>query len=381
MKNILYISNIAGKRMAFGFSGAAIMAARELELPFYSVANRQLSTAEDIKADEERYGIKLLHIDLERTPYSPKNIRAYKQLCEIIKNYDIDCIHCNTPVGGLLGRLAGKKCGVKKVIYQAHGFHFYKGAPKLNWLVYYPIECFLAHWTDALITINKEDYQAAQKFHLRNHGKIYYVPGVGIDTEDVCRNLGRNTKRQELGLNPDDFAFVSAGRLEPNKNNETLIRALAQVHNPKVKMVFCGDGPDMEKLKHLAEELRISDQTIFLGNRSDMKEIYLAVDALAMASFREGLSRTIMEAMTNGLPCVVSKIRGNVDLIEDGVEGYLCSPSDVNGYAAAFSNLAENAELRQQMGNENLRKIKDFDIKKVTEELKKIYTAVLCENV
>ena len=156
--NLLYISNISGKRMSYGFSGSAIEAAHLLGYQFYSVANRSDSTNEDICADEEKYGIKLLHINLSRNPFSLKNMRAYYELCEIIRKYDIDCIHCNTPIGGMLGRLAGKKCKIKKVIYQAHGFHFYKGAPKLNWILYYPVEKWLANYTDAIITINKEDY-------------------------------------------------------------------------------------------------------------------------------------------------------------------------------------------------------------------------------
>ncbi len=134
--------------------------------------------------DEIKYGIKIHQVDFVRNPFDFKNIRAYRQVTEIIKKEKIEIIHCNTPIGGAVGRLAGKKCGIKKVIYQAHGFHFYKGAPKLNWIVYYPVEKYLAHFTDALITINTEDFRISRKFNLKKNGQKYYVPGVGINLKE-----------------------------------------------------------------------------------------------------------------------------------------------------------------------------------------------------
>ena len=169
MSNFLYITNISGKSMDYKFCGTALEAAKSLGYAFYSVANRSNSTAESIEEDEQKYGVKLLHFDLIRSPFSLKNYKAYKQLCKIIRENNIDYIHCNTPVGGILGRLAAKKCKIKNVIYQAHGFHFYEGAPKKNWLLYYRVEKWLARHTDALITINHEDYEfAKRKIKLRN---------------------------------------------------------------------------------------------------------------------------------------------------------------------------------------------------------------------
>ena len=170
MKKILYITNISYG--VSSFSVAAVASAKTLGYRFFLAGNFSGASSEKIKNDEEEFGVKIINIDLARSPYSPKNITAYKQLIDFVKKENIDYIHCNTPVGGLLGRLAGKKCKVKKVIYQAHGFHFYKGAPLKNWLIYYPIERWLAHYTDAIITINKEDYERAQGFRLRNNGKV-----------------------------------------------------------------------------------------------------------------------------------------------------------------------------------------------------------------
>ena len=181
MSKILFISNISNRITTF--VTASIAAAHSLDLDFYQAANWNDAEPMQIDKDEKEYNIKIKNVPISRNPLSKANLIAYKELVEFIKKENIDYIHCNTPTGGILGRLAGKKCKVKKVIYQAHGFHFYKGAPKKNWLAYYPVEKWLAHHTDALITINSEDFELAKtKLKLRRNGKVYYVPGVGIDT-------------------------------------------------------------------------------------------------------------------------------------------------------------------------------------------------------
>ena len=166
MKKILFISNIA--KNVGSFSIASIAAAKECGMEFYMAANWEQAGEEQISSDEKKYNVKIYSIPLVRSPYSPKNFKAYKRLVQIIESENIDYIHCNTPVGGLLGRLAGRKCKVKKIIYQAHGFHFYKGAPVKNWLLYYTVERWLARYTDAIITINHEDCERAKKFRLKN---------------------------------------------------------------------------------------------------------------------------------------------------------------------------------------------------------------------
>ena len=372
---ILYILNVANKVNNFSYS--SMLAAKECGFEFHIAGNWGYSSLQEQKADEEKYGIKIHQIDFIRTPYHLKNIKAYKQLVRLIKEEKIDYIHCNTPIGGLLGRLAGKKCRVKKVIYQAHGFHFYKGAPKLNWLLYYPIERLLARYTDAIITINKEDFAfSREEFKLRNNGKIHYVRGVGIDlsqyTVDCEENTSiRNKKRNELGIEKDDIVLISAGRLDINKNNETTIRALANV--PNVKFLLCGDGDCREKLMSLAEKLGVSDKVLFLGNRSDINDLYLASDIMVMMSFREGLSRSIMEAMASGLACIVSKIRGNVDLIEHKKGGYLCQATDVNNLSKYIETLAVDISLKKEYGEFNQNKIKLFGVDCIVDEIKKIY--------
>ena len=124
----------------------------------------------------KKYGAHTVHVDFDRNPLGYKNLLAHKQLNKIVHDGKYDVIHCNTPIGGVLGRLCGWEQKVTTIIYQAHGFHFYQGAPLTNWLLYYSVERLLAYWMDILIAINQEDYyRSAQKFRLRKEtGRITF---------------------------------------------------------------------------------------------------------------------------------------------------------------------------------------------------------------
>lgn len=364
---LLYILNIA-KRVN-NFSYTSMIAAQELGLEFHIAGNWSYANDDERIDDEKQYGIKIHQIDFIRTPYHPGNRKAYVQLKELIQREKYDVIHCNTPIGGVLGRIIANKCNVKKVIYQAHGFHFYKGAPKLNWLLYYPVEKWLAHYTDALITINQEDYELAKnKFKLRNNGKVYYVPGVGIDTSQYnLESKHRNEKRAELGLSETDIALISMGDLIERKNYSTAIQAIAEAKNPNLQYFICGKGPEEANLKALADKLGVSSQIHFLGFRSDIKELLAASDIFLFTTKQEWVPRSIMEAMASGLPCIVSRIRSNTDLLEGTDGGFLCEAADAADYADKLNILANDPVKRSTMGGNNLRTIQKFSIETVSE--------------
>ncbi len=306
------------------------------------------------------------------------NYTAYKNLCRVMEQGNVRVIHCNTPIGGLVGRLCGRKYKADKVIYTAHGFHFYKGAPKKNWLLYYPVERFLAHWTDAIITMNREDYEAAKKFKLRRGGKVYFVHGVGIDLQAFSKSpFVRQEKRAELGLSEKDIVIISAGDLNQNKNQCVILSAMQRLGNKNIQYFLCGIGEEEASLREQAKAFGLSSQIHFLGFRNDVKDLLQAADIFVLPSFREGMPRSMMEAMANGLPCVASSIRGNVDLIENGKGGYLCAPTDADGFAAALSTLAGDAALREEMRAYNLEKIKEYDVSVVEREIRDIYNEVL----
>lgn len=302
---------------------------------------------------------------------------AYKNLCSLIDNNDVEVIHCNTPIGGMVGRFAGRKKRVRKIIYTAHGFHFYKGAPFLQNMIIKMAERIMAKWTDAIITMNEEDYLAAKKFKLKNNGKVFFVHGVGIDLNKYTNPFNHKEKRNELGLSEDDIVFVSAGDLIKRKNYETAIKAIAFVKNPKIHYLICGKGPEMSTLQKVAAKYGVSSQVHFLGFRSDVRDIFYASDVFLFSTLQEGLPRSMMEAMACGLPCIASKIRGNVDLIDDGLGGYLCDPKNVNDFANRINDLAFNKEKRQKMSKYNLERIESYNINVVKKEIEDIYKEVL----
>lgn len=318
-------------------------------------------------------GVKKIQIDYARSPYSIlKLIKSYFELKNIIKIEKYVCLHCHTPVASMISRLAAKKTDTK-VIYTAHGFHFYKGAPLINWILYYPIEKLLSYYTDVLITINKEDYQRAKKFfHAK---KTKYIPGVGIDIEKIQSiQVDRNAKRKELGINEKDFFLLSVGELNRNKNHEIVIRALSKLRNTNVKYAVCGQGELEKYLENVAVKLGVKDQLFLLGFRTDIIEIYKSADLFLFPSKREGLSVALMEAMACGLPCIVSKIRGNTDLIEDKKGGYIWK--DVKNemeLVNCCNKLIQNRTKWENMGKENREKVALFDKKIVRNKMKKIY--------
>ena len=312
-------------------------------------------------------------LPFERSPIRKNNLQVYKDLKNIIDTEQYEIIHCHTPMGGAIGRLAARSARKKgtKVIYTAHGFHFFKGAPLVNWLAYYPAERWLARYTDVLITINTEDYEIAKKFKVN---RIEYVPGVGIDT-DKFKNIevNRTEKRESLGVSEDDFMIISVGELNKNKNHQVIIRAIAKLRNEKIKYVLCGQGPLETELRELAKELDVENQVKFLGFRKDVPDLMKVADLFAFPSYREGLSLSLMEAMASGLPVVCSEIRGNTDLIEDGKGGYLVEPSDVEGFAKYIKELIEDSRLKSELGGFNLEKIEHYSIENVLCEMEEIY--------
>ena len=309
-------------------------------------------------------------IPFERSPLKRSNLRAYRELKRVIDQGEFDLIHCHTPVGALLTRLAAGKARRKgtKVIYTAHGFHFFKGAPALNWLVYFPAEWLCGFLTDVLITINWEDYDFAQK-HI-HAGKVCYVPGVGVDMDRFGGS--RETAREKLGIGNEEFVLLSVGEMTENKNHRLALQALALLPEKPIRYVLVGRGERMEELQAQARELGITDRVIFTGYRNDVSELYPAADAFFFPSFREGLSVALMEAMASGLPAIVGKIRGNTDLIDDGVEG-LYMPLTPEGAAEAIRKLYDDPALGARLGEAAREKVRRFSAPEVQRKMREIY--------
>lgn len=311
-------------------------------------------------------------VDFSRSPLSPDNVKAYKQLHKIIKNGSYDIVHCHTPNASVITRLVCRKYRKRnglKVFYTAHGFHFYKGAPLKNWMLYYPIEKLCSRFTDKLITINREDYALAQKKFKAK--KVCYVPGVGIDLSRFQNiQVDRNAKRQEIGVPKNCFLLLSVGELNDNKNHQIIIRAMAQLNDLNIHYAIAGTGNQKEPLLRLAKELGFPAQIHFLGYRTDAALLYRTADLYVLPSVREGLNVSIMEAMASGLSIVCSRIRGNSDLIDkDG--GALFDPRSVTECREAIKTVIDAD--RNRMGQSNQQKVKAFSTTNVIREIRKLY--------
>jgi glycosyltransferase involved in cell wall biosynthesis len=316
------------------------------------------------------------HIPATRKPLDFKNnIAAYRAILQLIREQRYDFIHCHTPIGSVLGRVAAHQTGTK-IIYTAHGFHFFQGAPLKNWLLYYPIERFLSRWTDVLICINHEDYDRARRtFHAK---RTEYVPGVGVDT-DVFRSTNETDtvqKRKELGIGAEDIVLLSVGELNKNKNHQVVIQAMKECNLRNLHYIIVGRGRLAEKLKELSKQLGMEARVHIAGFQENVQLFYGMADIYVQPSLREGLSVSLMEAMAEGLVCIVSDIRGNIDLIEDEKGGYLCNPNDANAFAEKINALSNCKELCNEMGKYNMERVKKFDEKIINRRMKELYDKV-----
>lgn len=307
----------------------------------------------------QKYYMNLYNIPFQRFPFKIVNIWCIFKLYKLIKSKKYSLIVCQEPVGGAIGRIASIFTK-SKVVYMAHGFHFYKGASVKNWIIYYPIERILAHFTNVLITTNKEDYLRSLSFKTPQK---YMIKGIGIDLSKYNNDFTiKNIKKQELKIPIDSKVILTAGELIERKNISTCIKALANISIKNCYLVICGDGPLKNDLENLCKKLCIQDRVIFLGFRKDLHEIYKIADVFLFPSFQEGLSVALLGAMASGLPVVCSRIRGNVDLIQENLGGYLCKTTDVKSYVKYLKKILEDTS--NVMGIYNHHIVQEYSLEK-----------------
>lgn len=358
-------------------------------------ASRILSLRKNL----QELGVVMHQWDCPRKLYTVKSCyRAYQQLKELLMRYPVRWMHSQSPIGGVLSRLAAEQANIP-VVYTAHGFHFYRGAPWKNWLLYYPVEKLLARRTDILITVNQEDDLFARR-HL-HAGKIVTIPGVGIDTahfKELCKDKAirqeeKQMFRKKYQIPADSFVLLSTGELNQGKNHRMVIDALAAMHRTDVCYLICGQGMLKDRLQQYADRRGVGGQLRMPGYQSDMAQIYRNADIFVFPSRREGMPVALMEAMAAGLPCVVSDIRGNRELIgpcgaeETGTGcrsrfahecmkkngGLRFSLNQPEQLQLALEILLEQEPLRQECAARNQKKIKAYDQAVVQKKMKKIY--------
>jgi len=336
-------------------------------------------TAETIAAMKEQLetmNVRVIHIPVPRkTTAIGEMVQAFRHTRALLNQRKYDLIHCHSPIGGFICRIANRICKYyrnTKMIYTAHGFHFYKGAPCINWLVFYPMEKLCSRYTDVLITINQEDFLLAEKKLWAK--KVQYVPGVGIQTNCFANTtVNASDKKAEIGILEQDFMIFSVGELNFNKNHEVVIRAME--HLPEdIHYVIAGKGELHRYLTDLAKELGVEDRLHLLGFRSDVAQLLKVTDLFIFPSFREGLPVSVMEAMAAGNAVVCSKIRGNVDLIEENIGGFLVDAEDINGFNDSIQALYHDRAKMESYGMFNAQRAIQYDIKIIRQYMEAIYS-------
>lgn len=307
-------------------------------------------------------------IEFSRNIFDVTNIRAYLQFKDLVKKNDFDIIHTHTPIASTIVRL--QKRTEAKIIYTAHGFHFYKGAPLKNWMFFYPIERFLSRKTDDLITINSEDYVLANKKFKMKH--LHLINGPGIDLKEL-KNTKEYTKK-ELGFSETDFLLIFGAELNANKNQKLLIDAMYQLVEKynNIKLLLVGIDNFNGEYQRYARELKLENHVYFFGMRTDIQKIIKTCDVAVSSSKREGLGLFLIESGVHELPIVATDNRGSREIIKDGKNGFLCS-FDVKDIAKKIEMLYINPHQFKENNDCNQESYLKFSDDFVNKKLKKIY--------
>lgn len=324
-----------------------------------------------------KYCDKFIEIPFSRSPKSKDNLKAYRQLKKLLSEERYDVILCNTPMGGIVTRLAARKTRKQgtKVVYMAHGFHFFKGSSRAAWLVYYPIEKYMARYCDLLITVNEEDCALARKKFGRRT-RVAHIHGVGVDGQRYhpATPDEQLAMREAEGLSPEDFVILCTGELNENKNQKTLISAAALLKDriPNLKILLAGNGPLEAALLVQITAGGLERVVRLLGYRTDLEKVVPAVDLVVSCSRREGMPLNIIEAMLCKKPVVASHNRGHDELVREGETGFLFDPGDADRLAALILRLSEAPDHRTALGEAGERIARQYAVFSTREELSQL---------
>ena len=329
--------------------------------------------------EEIPYCDRKYNISITRNPYKINNIKAIKQLKQIISENNYEIIHCHTPMGSVVTRLAARKARKNRtrVIYTAHGFHFYKGAPLLNWLIYYPIEKWLSKYTDCLITINKEDYELAKK-KFKKCKQIELVHGVGLDTSKLDIEISQDEEdkfKKTLGIENENIVLTYVAELNKNKNQILLIKTMEQLvkeGEDKYILLLVGKGKLKEKYEKYVRDKQLENNIKFLGQRNDIAKILKITDIYVASSIREGLPVNILEAMYIGLPLILTDNRGHRELIKNSENGFLIN-NDSKELENRIKTITKSKKLAEKFEKNSNELIKKYLLKNILMEMKRIY--------
>lgn len=382
MKQALVISTVSGFLLKFEKENVKLLQelgyevhyAANMDEPFYSFRQEELTAL----------GVRGHHISVARSPFMLGwNARALHTLVQIVRSCSINLIHCHEPMGGVLGRLVSALVPQQKiqVVYTAHGFHFYEGAPLVNRTVYYCAERILARLSDAIVLINQEDYAAAQQLRLKQNGKVWLIPGAGLDLDAYMPpdSQTRERFRQKHGIAGDCYLLLSVGELNENKNHQVMLQALKLLKDrgllpDHLRYGICGYGFLRDKLGEMIRNLGLSDVVQLYGYCTEIREYLAMADAMAFPSLREGLGMAALEALAMGIPVLAADNRGTREYMLPGVNGYVCGPDDAAGFAEHLLRLLDLApEARARMSRQCRESVNRFSSVCTAGVMKQVY--------
>ncbi|MGF3182946.1 glycosyltransferase [Facklamia sp. P12934] len=377
MKKALLVASVASMIKQFNMDNIQILLNMGYQVTvatnFSDPGTIPLKDSEELINELIDLKVDLVQIEIVRNPFNLKNFNSYNRLKKLINNTYFDIIHCHSPIGGVLTRLAAVKTREKgsKLVYTAHGFHFFENGPIKNWL-FYPIERFLSKKTDVLITINNEDFKRASSW---KNCEVKSVPGVGVDTQKFLKNItNKRTIKNNLGLPIDSRIVLSVGELSDRKNHLVGIEVLNILKDKSIHYVICGKGGQLEKLQELVNKYHLKDNVHFLGYINNLESIYGVSDVFLFPSKREGLGLAGIEAMASGLPILTSNINGINDYSVDGETGFSYEPSDYKGFSRGLKKILNMSPHKiEEISKNNRNKSLKYDQSVVNQIMKEIY--------
>ena len=370
-KKILLVATVQSHIAQFHRPLSEVLHAHGYEV--HAAARNNLAEKNGLQLD---FVDKVFDVRFSRSPKSKENITAYNQLKTIVDSGNYEVVHCNTPMGGMIARLATRAARKKgtKLFYTAHGFHFYDGAPKKNWMIFYPIEKFFSKMTDILITITHEDYKVASEAF---HCKVAYMHGVGVSGERYkpVTIEEKLSLRGKMGYSKNAKILLCIGELNDNKNQSMAIRMMHKVvaKYPEAILLLAGNGPKQKFLEQLIKQEGLERNVKLIGYVTNLQDYQHIIDVQVSCSLREGLPLNIVESMLSGNPVVASLNRGHRELIQDGINGYIVDPNDYEAMGNRVLNLLDNDDLCKRIVQNSIIFAQDFTFTSVKKELEEIY--------
>lgn len=371
MKKVLLVATVQSHIGQFHRPLAEVLHAQGYEV--HVAAKNNLAEKNGLQLD---FIDKVFDVPFSRSPKSADNLTAYKQLKQILDTNHYEVVHCNTPMGGFVTRLAARNARKKgtKVFYTAHGFHFYEGSPMKNWMIYYPIEKFFSRMTDTLITITHEDYKlASEKFCC----DVVHMHGVGVNEKRyfVVSEADKMEMRVKMGYGKKQKIILCIGELNANKNQTMAIKMMHKVVEkfPDALLLLAGNGPSMTYLENFITQENLHNNVKMIGYVTNLQDYQHIVDAQVCCSKREGLPLNVVESMLSGNPVVASLNRGHRELIQDGKNGYIVEVNDADKMADRIISLLDNADLKESIEKNALEFANQYTFSSVKKELSRIY--------